>query len=296
MPHKDFTSHDPASPNETDLSRRNLLRAATLAAPVALLAGTANATAPVTAPSDGNPPKTALVTGSSRGIGAATAKRLAQDGYAVTINYLKNRDLAQQVVREITDAGGKAIYVQADVSDPQAVQRLFDAHQEAFGPLNVVVANAGIQRLGAFAQMSDADYNRLIDVNMKGCFHTLREASRRVVDGGRIMALSSGTVTMRPPTYGAYAASKAAVDVFVNILAKELAGRMISVNAIAPGTTNTTLFTDGKTAEQIAGFARQTPHQRLGEPQDIAKVVSILASERGAWISGQVVNANGGLA
>lgn len=296
MPHKDFTSHDPASPDEADISRRNLLRAVTLAAPAALLAGAASAAGPLTAPSDGNRSRTALVTGSSRGIGAATAKRLAQDGYAVTVNYLENRNLAQQVAREISETGGKAIYVQADVSDPQAVRRLFDAHQEAFGPLNVVVANAGIQRLGALAQMSDADYDRLIDVNMKGCFHTLREASRRVVDGGRIMALSSGTVTMRPPTYGAYAASKAAVDVFVNILAKELAGRMISVNAIAPGTTNTSLFTDGKTAEQIAGFARQTPHQRLGEPHDIAKIVSILASERGAWISGQVVNANGGLA
>ncbi|WP_409159889.1 SDR family oxidoreductase [Pectobacterium sp. B2J-2] len=295
MSHKELTPHDVTSLTSAAQTRRNLLYAAALAAPAALLAGVTTATAATLASSDVNHAKTALVTGSSRGIGAAIARRLAQDGYAVTINYLNNRDLAQQVVREITRTGGKAIYVQADVSDPDAIQRLFDAHQEAFGPLNVVVANAGIQRLGAFAHISDADYNRVIDVNMKGCFHTLREASRRVVDGGRIMALSSGTVTMRPPTYGPYAASKAAVDVFVNILAKELAGRMISVNAIAPGTTNTPLFTDGKTAEQIAGFARQTPHQRLGEPQDIAQVASILAGEQGAWISGQVVNANGGL-
>ncbi|WP_409307554.1 SDR family oxidoreductase [Pectobacterium sp. B1J-3] len=260
-----------------------------------MLGSTVNAAAPNPTATDVGQARSALVTGSSRGIGAATARRLAQDGYAVTINYLNSRDLAEQLAREITEAGGKAISVQADVSDPQAVRRLFDAHHEAFGSLHVAVANAGIQRLGAFSQMSDADYDRVIDVNMKGCFHTLREASRRVVDGGRIIALSSGTVTLRPPTYGPYAASKAAVDVFVNILAKELSGRMISVNAVAPGTTNTTLFTDGKTNEQIAGFARQTPYRRLGEPKDIANVISMLVSGRGAWVNGQVVNANGGL-
>ncbi|PWF22632.1 SDR family oxidoreductase [Corticimicrobacter populi] len=296
MPSNDLDPRGPASTTDTDPVRRTLLHAAALAAPAALLARTARAAGQNPAAIDTGPTRSALVTGSSRGIGAATARRLAQDGYAVTINYLSSRGLAEQVVREITDAGGKAVCVQADVSDPQAVRRLFDAHHEAFGSLHVAVANAGIQRLGAFSQMSDADYDQVIDVNMKGCFHTLREASRRVIDGGRIIALSSGTVTLRPPNYGPYAASKAAVDVFVNILSKELAGRMVSVNAIAPGTTNTPLFTDGKTAEQIAGFARQTPHQRLGDPQDIANVISILVSGRGAWINGQVINANGGLA
>lgn len=279
---------------ETHCSRRKLLTTAALAVPATLLMGlsSSEAMAAETRPATG---KAALVTGSSRGIGAAIARRLARDGYRVTVNYLGNRELAAGVVREIEAAGGSAIFEQADVSDPAAVGRLFDRHQAAFGRLDVVVANAGIQRLGSFAELSDEDYARLIDVNMKGCFHTLRESARRVAEGGRIIALSSGTTRLRPPAYGAYAASKAAVEVFVNILAKELAGRRISVNAVAPGTTNTSLFTNGKAPEQIAGFATQTPHGRLGEPADIANVVSILAGARGGWINGQVVNANGGL-
>jgi 3-oxoacyl-[acyl-carrier protein] reductase len=272
------------------LSRRRLLAAVTVA-PAVIATSTSSAAAQATR---GNG-KAALVTGSSRGIGAAIAKRLARDGYAVTVNCVVNRDLAAGVVREIERAGGKAVWEQADVSDPTAIRRLFDVHQKAFGDLHVVVANAGIQRLNSFAQMSDEDYGRMVDVNMKGAFHTLREASRRVAKGGRIIALSSGTTSLRPPTYGAYAASKAAIEIFVNILAKELAGRMIAVNAIAPGTTNTTLFTNGKTPQEIAAFAAQTPHKRLGEPDDIANVVSILCGDRGWWVNGQVVHANGGL-
>ncbi|WP_231583388.1 SDR family oxidoreductase [Luteimonas sp. FCS-9] len=239
--------------------------------------------------------KAALITGASRGIGAAIARRLARDGYRVTVNYLRSRELAAGLVREIETAGGQAIAVQADVADAAAVGRLFDAHQRAFGRFDVVVANAGIQRLGTFAGMDDADYARLIAVNMTGCFHILREAARRIVDGGRIVALSSGTTRLRPPTYGPYAASKAAIEVFVNILAKELAGRQVSVNAVSPGTTRTPLFTDGKTPDQIAAFARQTPHGRLGAPADIADVVALLAGPRGGWINGQVIGANGGL-
>lgn len=286
---------DPASQAGTEprISRRNILTAAAVA-PAALLAGAVSSGAVAAEPGQANG-KVALVTGSSRGIGAAIAKRLARDGFSVTVNYLTNRDLAAGVVRDIEAAGGRAIFEQADVSDPAAVRRLFDKHREAFGRVDVIVANAGIQRLGSFAEMSDDDYARLVDVNMKGCFHTLREAASQVADGGRIIALSSGTTSLRPPTYGPYAATKAAVEVFVNILAKELAGRMISVNAVAPGTTNSSLFTDANTPDRIAGFARQTPHGRLGEPEDIANVVSILAGERGGWINGQVVNANGGL-
>lgn len=239
--------------------------------------------------------RSALVTGSSRGIGAATARRLAQDGFAVTINCLTNRQLAAAVVAEIEAAGGRAIWRQADVRSPAELARLFDAHQQAFGAPTVVVANAGIQRLGAVAAMADVPYGEVTDTNAAGVFHTLREAARRVRDGGRIIALSSGTTALRPPTYGAYAASKAGVDVFVNILAKELGGRMISVNAVAPGTTNTPLFTEGKSASAIAGFAAQTPHRRLGEPEDIATVISILCSPEGTWINGQVIHANGGL-
>lgn len=276
--------------NEDSVSRRSILAAA-VAAPalISIMGSTAHAQTPAQAS------RSAIVTGSSRGIGAATARKLALDGYRVTVNCVVNRDLAAEVVRDIEASGGTAIWEQADVSDPVAVRRLFEAHQKAFGSPDVVVANAGIQRLGAFAQMDDADFDRLMDVNVKGVFNTLREASRQVRDGGRIIALASGTTSLRPPTYGAYAASKAAVGIYVNILAKELAGKQISVNAVAPGTTDTTLFTDGKTPEQIVAFAKQTPHRRLGKPDDIANVISILCAERGAWINGQVINANGGL-
>ena len=275
-----------------DVPRRTVLTAAALApAVMAMGAARAQTAQPAQAPNG----KIALVTGSSRGIGAATAKRLARDGYAVTVNCVVNRDLAASVVREIEAAGGQAIWVQADVSDPAAVRRLFDENEGAFGGVDVVVSNAGIMRLAPFRDMTDEDFSRMVDVNQKGSFFVLREAARRVRDGGRIIALSSSITQLRSPTYGPYAASKAAQELFANVLAKELEGRMISVNAIAPGVVNTTLFTDGKTPEQIAGFAERTPHKRIGEPTDIADVIAALCSADGAWINGQTVFANGGI-
>jgi 3-oxoacyl-[acyl-carrier protein] reductase len=208
---------------------------------------------------------------------------------------VKNRDLAAGVVREIEAAGGRAIWVQADVSDAQAVRRLFDANDHAFGGIDVVVSNAGIMRLAPFRNMTDEDFDRMVDVNQKGSFYVLREASRRVRDGGRIIALSSSITQLRSPTYGPYAATKAAQELFANVLAKELEGRRISVNAIAPGVVNTTLFTDGKTPEQIAGFVQRTPYKRLGESADIADVISTLCSSDGGWVNGQTVFANGGI-
>jgi 3-oxoacyl-[acyl-carrier protein] reductase len=213
----------------------------------------------------------------------------------VTVNCVVNRDLAAAVVREIEAAGGRAIWRQADVSDPVAVQQLFDATEDAFGGVDVVVSNAGIMRLAPMGEMSDADFNRMVDVNLKGSFHVLRQAARRVRDGGRIIALSSSITQLRSPTYGPYAVTKAAQDFYANVLAKELEGRMISVNAIAPGLVNTTLFTDGKTPQQIQGFVDRTPHKRLGEPEDIADVIATLCSGDGAWVNGQTVFANGGV-
>jgi 3-oxoacyl-[acyl-carrier protein] reductase len=280
-----------------DTRRRFLVGVAT-AAPVfagAVALGT-GAVQPPAKPSDAKPSgKVALVTGSSRGIGAATAKRLAQDGFSVTVNCEKNRDLAAAVVAEIEEHGGRAIWVQADVSDAGAVQRLYQETERAFGGVDVVVSNAGIMRLAAFHAMSDADFMRMLDVNQKGSFFVLREAARRVRNGGRILALSSSITQLRTATYGPYAATKMAQDMFVSALAKELAGRQISVNAIAPGLVDTTLFTDGKTPEQIAGFVQRTPHQRLGLPADIANTISLLCSGDGAWVNGQTVFANGGI-
>ncbi|BES83992.1 3-ketoacyl-ACP reductase [Pectobacterium araliae] len=279
---------------ETNLHRRKMLTAAAMAAPAMLLMGAASQGVQAAQPKPATG-KVALVTGSSRGIGAATAKRLALDGFNVTVNYLTNRELAAGVVRQIEQEGGKAISVQADVSDPSAVRRLFEANNEAFGNIDVVVSNAGIMQLAPFSELSDEQFDRMMAVNVKGSFNVLREAASRVRDGGRILTLSSSITKLRSPTYGTYAASKAAQELFANILAKELEGRMISVNAIAPGLVNTTLFTDGKTPQQIAGFAQRTPHKRLAEPEDIANVISMLCSNDGGWVNGQTVFANGGI-
>ena len=163
------------------------------------------------------------------------------------------------------------------------------------GTPDVVISNAGIMRLAPIRDMSDEDFIRMVDVNQKGSFFVMREAARRVRDGGRIIGLNSSIVELRSATYGPYAATKAAQGLFAGCLAKELAGRMISVNAVAPGLVNTTLFTDGKTPAQIAGFAQRTPHGRLGEPEDIAAVISGLCGGDGGWVNGQTVFANGGV-
>jgi 3-oxoacyl-[acyl-carrier protein] reductase len=271
------------------VSRRAVLAAATVVPVMAMGAGKS---AKGGSPSNG---KVALVTGASRGIGAATARRLARDGFAVTVNYDRSADAASAVVREIESAGGRAIAVRADVSDPKAVVSLFDANERAFGGVDVVVSNAGVMRLASIRDMSDADFDLMIDVNQKGGFYVLREAARRVRDHGRIITLSSSITQLRSPTYGPYAATKAAQELYANILAKELGGRMISVNSLAPGVVNTPLFTEGKTAQQIAGFTERTPHKRLGEPADIANAIAALCSPDGAWINGQTVFVNGGI-
>jgi 3-oxoacyl-[acyl-carrier protein] reductase len=239
--------------------------------------------------------KIALVTGASGGIGGETARRLARDGFTVIVNYAGSAAPAEAVVREIEAAGGQAITAQADVGDPAAVGRLFDHAQAAFGGIDVLVNNAGIMKLAALADTDDALFEQTIAVNLKGVFNTLREAARRLRDGGRIINLSSSVVGLRPETYGVYAASKAAVETLGQILAKELRGRNITVNAIAPGPTATKLFLDGKAAEVVERLAKAAPLERLGTPEDIAGVVAFLAGPDGAWVNGQVLRANGGI-
>jgi 3-oxoacyl-[acyl-carrier protein] reductase len=285
----DNAERDPA--RQTVMSRRTMLTAAAAASAGAVgIAGFAAAQSGSHSNS-----MSAVVTGSSRGIGAATARRLAHDGYAVTINCVVRRDLAAGVVRDIESAGGRAVWVQADVSDPSAVRRLFDEHERAFGRPDVVIANAGVMRLAPIAAMTDADFDHMFAVNAKGSFNTLREAARRIRDGGRIVTLSSSITQLRSPTYGPYAATKMAQDMYASILAKELGDRRISVNAMAPGVVNTSLFTDGKTPEQIEAFVERTPHGRLGEPADIADAIAALCTNDGAWVNGQTVFANGGI-
>jgi 3-oxoacyl-[acyl-carrier protein] reductase len=239
--------------------------------------------------------KIAIVTGSSRGIGAAVAKKLASHGCKVMVNCVRNRALAAQVVSDIKAAGGDAIWLQADVRKQEKVKELFDLTEKTFGGIDFVISNAGVMKLAPFEKMSDEDFEFIMDTNLKGGFYVLREAARRVRNGGRIITTSSSITQLRTETYGPYAASKAAQEIFANILAKELKGRQISVNSIAPGVVNTTLFTNGKTTEQIRMFEQRTPFGRLGEPEDIANVVMTLCQAPGAWINGQTIFANGGI-
>ncbi len=237
----------------------------------------------------------AIVTGASRGIGAAIAERLVADGFTVIVNYSGNQALADELVRKIEQSGGRALSARADVSDAAAVAQLFDRAEQAFGGVDILVNNAGVIALAPVAEMSDADVDRLIDINLKGTFNTLREAAKRLRDNGRIINFSSSVVGLLQPSYGMYAASKAAVEALTSVLAKELRGRNITVNAIAPGPTATGLFLDGKTPELIDRLAKMAPLERLGQPQDIAAAVSFLAGADGAWINGQTLRANGGI-
>lgn len=240
-------------------------------------------------------PRTALVTGASRGIGAAIAQRLARDGHAVIVNYSGNAAAAEQVVRSIEAAGGKALAAQADVADAAAVARMFDSAEAAFGGIDVLVNNAGILKLGAIGASDDALFDSQIAVNLKGTFNTLREASRRMRDGGRIVNFSTSVVGTKMENYGVYAATKAAVETLTAIQSKELRGRHITVNAVAPGPTATDLFLDGKSDELVQRLANMNPLERLGTPEDIAAVVAFLVGPDGGWINGQVLRANGGM-
>ncbi|KWF27862.1 3-ketoacyl-ACP reductase [Burkholderia cenocepacia] len=237
----------------------------------------------------------AIVTGASRGIGAAIARRLVDDGLAVVINFAGKASEAEALAHELSDAGGQAIAVQADVSDSAAVGRLFDAAEAAFGGVDVLVNNAGIMKLAPLADSDDALFDTQIAVNLKGTFNTLREAARRLRDGGRIVNLSSSVVGLKPETYGVYTATKAAVEAMTGILCKELRGRSISVNAVAPGPTATDLFLNGKSAELIERMSKMNPMERLGTPADIANVISFLVGPDGGWINGQILRSNGGM-
>ena len=239
--------------------------------------------------------KVALVTGASRGIGAAIAERLARDGFTVVINYSGNAALAEELAGKIEAAGGKALTAKADVSDAEAVRRMFDAAEAAFGGVDVLVNNAGIMMLSTLAEASDDNFDRQIAVNLKGTFNTLRESAKRLRDGGRIVNFSTSVVGLKLESYAVYAGTKAAVETMTGIMAKEMRGRGITVNAVAPGPTATDLFLNGKSEELVARMAKANPLERLGTPEDIAAAVSFLAGPDGAWINGQVLRANGGL-
>ena len=239
--------------------------------------------------------KAAIVTGASRGIGRAVALRLAHEGFAVVVNYAGNQAEADKVVGEIESAGGKAIAVRADVSKTTDVARLFDQTEKAFGGVDVLVNNAGVMALKPIAEMEDELFDRTFAINVRGTFNTLKQAAKRMRSGGRIINFSTSVIPLTLPGYAVYGASKAAVEVMTTVLTKELRGRNVTVNTVAPGPVGTELFLEGKTPEQIDRLAKLNPFERLGQPEDIANVVAFLAGSDGAWINGQTLRANGGM-
>ncbi|QOZ77560.1 3-ketoacyl-ACP reductase [Bradyrhizobium sp. CCBAU 53351] len=239
--------------------------------------------------------RAAIVTGGSRGIGAAIVRRLVRDGIAVAINYASGRSAADALVAEIESAGGRAIAVQADLADPATPARLFDAAERAFGGVDVLVNNAGVMELGPLAEMTDEAFSRQMSVNLDSVFRSMREAARRLRHGGRIVSFSSSVVGLYQPGYGVYAATKAAVEAMTHVLAKELGGRRITVNAVAPGPVETRLFLEGKSEQQVRAIAAMNPFGRLGQPDDIAGLVAFLAASDSGWVNGQVIRANGGV-
>jgi 3-oxoacyl-[acyl-carrier protein] reductase len=239
--------------------------------------------------------RVAVVTGASRGIGAAIAARLARDGFAVMINYAESVAPAEELAREIKTSGGLAAVSKADVSKPEDVRRLFAETIGAFGGVDVLVNNAGVMSLANVVDVDGAAFDRMIDINLKGSFNTMREAAKLIRQGGRIINFSSSVVGTLPPTYAVYAATKAGVEAMTAILAKEMRGRNVTVNAIAPGPTETDMFLTGKSPELIDRMAKMAPLERLALPDDIAAAVSFLAGPDGGWINGQTIRANGGL-
>jgi 3-oxoacyl-[acyl-carrier protein] reductase len=242
-----------------------------------------------------NTSKVAIVTGASRGIGAAVAERLATDGFTVVVNYSGDVKSAEAVVKKIEGGGGRALAVKADVSDPKAVREMFDKIAATFGGVDVLINNAGIMKLAKIADSDDALFDQQIAINLKGSFNAMREAAKRLRDGGRIVNFSTSVVGTKIETYGIYAATKAAVEIMTTILSKELRGRNITVNAVAPGPVATDLFLTGKSPELIDRLAKMNPMERLGTPEDIASTVAFLVGPDGGWINGQVLRANGGM-
>jgi 3-oxoacyl-[acyl-carrier protein] reductase len=241
-------------------------------------------------------PRVAVVTGGSGGIGGAVARRLAADGMAVVVHYVGRAAAAEAVVESITAAGGTAVALPGDVAEPAEMTRLFDAVERRFGGIDAVVNTAGIMLLAPLPEMELDVFDRMLRVNVRGTFVVSQLATRRLRPGGALINFSTSVTRLQQPGYGGYAATKGAVEAMTLILARELRGRDVTVNAVAPGPTATPLFIEGKSEELIARIAAAPPLERLGTPEDIAEAVAFLAGPGGRWVNGQVLFSNGGIA
>ena len=240
--------------------------------------------------------KVAIVTGASRGIGAEIARMLAEAGAKIILNYFSNRHAAESVCSEITEAGGEALPVRADVTHAAEVRILFDAAIGRFGHVDILVNNAGILLSREIADIRDEEFERVWNINARSVFYALREAATRMADDGRVVSLSSTVTRLMLPNYAAYAASKGAVEQLTRIFAKEAGGRGITANIVSPGPVNTEMFTTGKSEETIKRMAAMSFQGRVGEPRDVANLVLFLVSQEAAWITGQNISVSGGAA
>jgi 3-oxoacyl-[acyl-carrier protein] reductase len=240
--------------------------------------------------------KVILITGASRGIGASIAHKLASAGAKVIVNYAGGRAAAEQTVNDIIQQGGDAIAIQADVSNAAAVKAMFDTAIDHYDRIDVLVNNAGIMINKLLKDTTDEDFALQFDINVKGTFNTMREAATRLSDNGSIINFSTSVNRIMLPTYSIYVATKAAVEQLTRVFSKEVGGRGINVNSISPGPTNTELFTKGKPQEVIDRLASLSAFNRIGEPEDIAQVVTFLAGDEAKWITAQNIGVNGGMA
>lgn len=238
--------------------------------------------------------KTAIITGASRGIGKATARLLASHNINVVVNYFRDIKAADTTVQEIEQQGGTAIAVQADVSKPFEITRLFDAAISQFGKVDILINNAGVILYKPIKDITEEDYDRLFSINVKGVFFAMKEAATRLADNGKIINVSSTTTRVLFPTYGLYSASKAAVEQATKVFAKEMGERGISVNAVLPGPTKTELFLTGKSEEDLKRLSAVAAFNRIAETEDIAKVILFLVGDDAGWINAQAIGVNGG--
>ncbi|MGE7717736.1 SDR family oxidoreductase [Priestia megaterium] len=238
--------------------------------------------------------KVAIITGASRGIGRKVAEQLADLGAKVTINYSSSPDKAEEVVKEIQDKGGKAIAIQADISQISDIERLFLETISAFGKVDILINNAGIMINKPLTEVTEADYDKQFSVNVKGTFFACQQAMKYMEEEGHIVNISTSVNGQMFPTYSVYSGTKGAIEQFTRQLAKEFGPKKITINAVAPGPIDTELFSVGKTEQQIEGMKKMNAFGRLGEPEDISNVIEFLVSEKSQWVTGQTLRVNGG--